>query len=110
MNTYQKGNRREVQAMDILRSTGWLCDRKNRTKFQSNDFYNMFDIIAIRGSEVRFIQVKSNKAHWYKARKDIQKWMKDNNIQLRCEVWLKENHKDWVVDVFKFDIPPKSPT
>ena len=100
MNTYQKGNRREVQAMNVLRSMGWLCDRKNRTKFQSNDFYNMFDILAIRGSEVKFVQVKSNKTNWYKARKDIQTWINQNNIHLPCELWLKENRKDWVIHVF----------
>jgi len=67
----------------------------------------MFDIIAIKGTEIRFVQVKSNKAHWYKAKKDIQKWIEENNIGLRCELWLKENRKDWVVHVFT---TLKSPT
>lgn len=103
MNTYSKGNRRERECMNILIADGWLVDRKNRTKFQSNDFFEMFDIVALRGNTVKFIQVKSNISHFYSARKSIKKWVKNNKVSVPCELWLKENYKPWRIEILNPD-------
>ena len=99
MSKVSKGKYYEKKARDLLKKEGFLCETKNYSRFQGQDFYNLFDILAV-GSYTRLIQVKTNPSHFYKARKDILKWCEENNIQnISCEVWLKEGRKEWRVDV-----------
>lgn len=97
MNTYQKGYRREYQCKQELEKLGFLVERKNKAKFCDTDFYNLFDLVAVRGSLTLWVQVKSSKGSARKAVKDILKWKQDNELSLSCEVWYKENYKPWVV-------------
>jgi len=99
MNTYQKGNRRELEARKILESQGYLVDRKNRSKYASPDLFGMFDLLAIRACEVLLVQVKSNKSDFYKARKEIRAWKEQTGTTVQCQLWLKENNKDWRTEV-----------
>ena len=95
INKYQKGNRRELEARKILEEQGFLVDKKPRTKYQSPDLFGMFDLIAIKQKECLLIQIKSNKSDFYKARKALRSWVKSNDCQLNCQIWLKENRKPW---------------
>ena len=95
MNTYQKGNRRELEARKLLEAAGWLVERKNRSKYTSPDLFGMFDLLAIRGGEVMLVQVKSNKSDFYKSRKEIAGWKQETHTTLPCQLWLKENNKQW---------------
>ena len=98
LNKTSKGNRRELEARKQLKSEGYLVEKKNSSRWESNDFWGLFDILAIRpdGSEIRLIQIKSNISDFYKARKEITEWMRFNGISdIDCEIWLKENRKPW---------------
>ena len=98
MNKYQKGRRNELLAKKILLEEGYLVEKKNVSRFQSEDFFGLFDLLAIKPhtGEIRLIQIKSNISDFYKARKDILDWMCFNEISnIDCEVWLKENRKPW---------------
>jgi len=95
MSTHSKGYRRERQCREELEKDGYLTDIKNWSKFSTKDFYNMFDVVAVKGDEVLWVQVKSNKSGFYSARKEIQLWLEENNLAIRCQVWLKENNKPW---------------
>lgn len=97
MNRYAKGNRRELEARKILESQNWLVDRKNRSKYASPDLFGMFDLVAVRGGNVLLVQVKSNKSDYYKARKQISGWKTTYGVTLPCQIWLKENNKDWII-------------
>jgi Holliday junction resolvase len=97
MNTRAKGYRREYQCQQKLQTMGYLVDRKNASKYNSNDFYYLFDLVAVRDSQTLWIQVKSRRDHGLKAVRDIRKWLDENNLQLDCQVWYKENYKEWVV-------------
>jgi len=101
VNKHTKGNRRELEARKLLEAEGYLVEKKNFSRFSDKDFWNMFDIIALKrdGSEIRLIQVKSNISDFYKARNEIDDWILDNNVtNIKCEVWLKENRKPWRKD------------
>lgn len=105
MSRRQKGKRRELQARKILEEEGYLVEKKNTSRWQSEDFWQTFDILAIKpdGSEIRLVQVKSNRSDFYKAKKEVKKWAKDNNItNIKCEVWLKEDYKNWRLDITVF--------
>ncbi len=97
MNTYAKGYRREYQCMKKLQSLGYLVERKNKAKFCDTDFYNLFDLVAVREDTTLWVQVKSSRYSANKAVRDIAKWKKDNSLKLSCQVWFKEDYKDWVV-------------
>jgi len=102
VNKTNKGNRFELEARKMLLADGYLVEKKNSSRWESNDFWTLFDILAIKpnGSEIRLIQVKTNKTDFYKARKKISQWIEENNIEnIKCEVWLKESRKDWRKEV-----------
>lgn len=99
MSRRSKGKYYEKKARELLIKDGFLVETKNYSRFQGQDFFNLFDILAV-GSYTRLIQVKTNASHFYKARKDIAKWVVDNNVDnLSCEVWLKEPRKEWRIEV-----------
>lgn len=104
MSKRSKGKYYEKKARDLLKSQGFLVEIKNYSRFQAQDFYNLFDILAV-GPYTRLIQVKTNVSHFYKARKDIKKWIVDNNVDnLSCEVWLKEPRKEWRIEIIDNNI------
>lgn len=63
MGKKQKGQRRERQARDILTSLEYEVVTPNATKFQREDFFGLFDIIAVKPDcRPLLVQVKSNRA------------------------------------------------
>jgi len=99
VNKYQKGKRCEKAAKDLLEEDGYLVEKKNASRWCSDDLWKTFDLIALKrdGSEIRLIQVKSNITHFYKARKEVAQWAIDESVSgISMEVWLKENRKPWV--------------
>ena len=99
INKHKKGANRELELRKKLTDEGWLCETKNWNRYASKDFYGLFDILAIKDTDIRFIQVKSNKSDVYKARRNISNWLRDNNLNIRCEIWWRENYKEWENEV-----------
>jgi hypothetical protein len=100
ISNHAKGVRNEFLAKQVLKSDGYLVEQKNWSRYAPKDFFSLFDILAIRLDEVRFIQIKSDKSSFYKARKDVANWVFLNNIspKIKCEVWLKENRTPWRIE------------
>ena len=98
MSKISKGNRIERLARDILRDQGWLVERKPRVRFSSPDFFGLFDLFALKGGQVRLIQIKSNASHFYTARKEIEKFVSEQKLdynKVSYEVWLYEGRSIW---------------
>lgn len=101
MSKRSKGKFYELQAKKLLLSEGFLVDVKNFSPYASQDFFRLFDILAV-GPDTKLIQVKTNASDFYKARKDIKNWITINKIKnLSCEVWLREPRKDWRREVIE---------
>lgn len=102
VNKINKGNRAEREARTLLQQQGYLVEKKNTSRWESNDFWGLFDVLALKpdGSEIRLVQVKTNKSDFYKARKHINQWVSTTGISgvVRCEVWLKEPRAGWITD------------
>ena len=96
MDTYAKGYRREKELRDLFKEEGWLTDFKHRSRYHSPDLLTQFDFVAVKYGIVRWVQVKSSKSHYYTARKTIKKWLLQNDLDILCEVWLKEDRKEWI--------------
>ena len=96
VNKRDKGRRIELEARKLLEADGYLVEKKNASRWQSDDFWEMFDLVAIKSHDVRFIQIKSNPSDFYKARKEIDLWVQKYKIEgISFEVWLREPRKQW---------------
>jgi hypothetical protein len=100
MNRVGKGNRRELEARKMLSADGYLVEKKNTSRWESNDFWGMFDIIAIHHEtgEVRLIQVKSHTNDYYHAMKQILLWTADEKVntdKIKIEIWVRPNREPW---------------
>lgn len=94
INKVAKGRKVENIARDELKKEGWLIDKKVRTRFSSPDFFGQFDLLAIKSEITRYVQIKSNKSDFYTAKREIKKWMIENNLFINAEVWLYLGKKD----------------
>ena len=62
MNRVAKGTRNEKKCADLLKDAGYIIHRTRRSRFGANDFFNLFDVMAVHPlkDHMLFIQVKSN--------------------------------------------------
>lgn len=62
MNTREKGRRNEFKCRDALLAQGYdvECAPMPTKWSKKNDLFSLWDVVAVRGDVVRFIQVKSN--------------------------------------------------
>ena len=81
VNKVAKGNRVEKLAKEYLMTKHkFILERKPRVRFQSPDFYGLFDLLGFNNTHWCLVQVKSNSSDFYKARKDIKKWVELNQL------------------------------
>jgi len=95
MNTRRKGYQREKELRDTFNKHGWVTDFKPMSRYQSSDLLGRFDFVAVKEGVIKWIQVKSTKSHYYKARKDIEKWMLKKGLDIHAEVWFREDRGKW---------------
>lgn len=55
----RKGDKAQKLAAEMLRKQGYLLETPVRSKWHREDFFNAWDIIAIKKNELRFIQVST---------------------------------------------------
>lgn len=103
LNKINKGRRNELLAKKLLEKQGYIVEKKNASRWQSNDFWGMFDLLALKSHETRLIQIKSNRSHFTKAKKEIQEWVNNRKIygEITFEIWLKLPRKDWICETIK---------
>jgi Holliday junction resolvase len=65
MNTRAKGLYAERKAASMLREQGYEVIRPTFSRFGDKDFFNLWDIIAVKKDDALFVQVKSNKSNTY---------------------------------------------
>jgi len=92
-----KGKRREREARSVLESVGYEVETPNATKFQREDFFNLFDIIAIHPKQKpRLIQVKSNVARGINGfASEVDE--KIPTQYFRVQYWVCYDRKGWRV-------------
>ncbi len=105
MNKKAKGHAAEKQLADALKIKGYVTQIAQRTsvftgKFyvsKDNDFFNLFDIIALNYLETMLIQVKTNVNHVYGVKKKIKEFCdKLKNRDVSFIIALKVARKGWV--------------
>ena len=105
MNKKQKGHKAENDLAKAFRNQGYAVQVAQRTsvftgKFyvsRDNDFFNLFDLLAIDKSKILLVQVKTNVNHIYGVNKKISDFAnKYNNINVKYISALKVPRKGWV--------------
>lgn len=100
MSSRSKGNKNERRAELLLQKSGYKTQRCGYRKFKQNDFFGLFDILAIKSNESCLIQVKSNSKPGKKLFSEIQEFFNKYN-QFTCEVWVwvdRKGWRKWIVD------------
>ena len=91
-----KGDRRERQAREILEDAGWTVETPNYTRWENTDFWNLFDNMAGRGDEVRFVQVKANTTDGcLKEIKNNAGFLPYLTDAVNVEVWICHDREGW---------------
>ena len=101
MNPRAKGARTVRKGRDILEKDGWIFDTVEKTgKFRKvKDLFGLFDAIAIKGKNYKFIQFKTNLRgqKWKTPFKEFAK--EHSNKYVSIEIWIWFDHKKFEVIV-----------
>jgi len=109
VNRIRKGRKAEKELADILKEHGYIVWRPVWNRFHSKDIFNIADIIAVRSNNqtdtifhrtknpIVFIQVKTNKTHFYSAKNQMRKFLEmcDNPEELHLVVALRIRKNIW---------------
>ena len=91
INVTQKGNRQVLKVIKRLTAEGWLVEKVEKTgKFiKVKDLFSLWDVMAIKKSRTKLIQVKSNRKPVLKKFEEF----KESFPQFECEIWIWEDRK-----------------
>jgi len=102
MNTRNKGRRNELKACDILEAAGYDVQMapKSVSKFaKQHDLFGLWDLIAVRGSDIRFVQCKTNKKVYGVLREPYELWECPSCCTKEIWVFYDGKPNDPVIDV-----------
>jgi len=89
VNTYRKGKRIELLAKKELEHYRWkVIQAPGSTRFNKHvDFFGLFDLIALRDRDIKFVQVKANRKPLVKERNRLLKFKKAHCTYNRTVEW-----------------------
>ena len=106
-NTKQKGRNNELKALELLQGTGYevIIVPRSKPKVKSSnpaltehDFFGLWDLIAVKHNEIRFVQVKSNRMIYGVALEEYQEWSCPDFCTK--EIWIfRDRVKDPIIKV-----------
>jgi len=98
INTRVKGRRNETRARDILLAAGYevqMAPMPSKWSLQ-NDLFGMWDLMAVNGVAIRFIQVKTNQTAPPEWREQAGLWVCPPNCTK--ELWIfKDRVKEPII-------------
>lgn len=100
MSTRRKGNRTRRKSQEWYEDQGYetgVVEQQHRYA-QQRDLFDLFDIIACKGTEIIFVQVKTNSP----AKQEPYKlWaMAHCNKFIKCHVWTWYDYKGPVIQKY----------
>jgi hypothetical protein len=104
MSNVSKGNELEKKVRHILEATGFLVEKVIRTQWHRIDFFNRFDLIAVKDGCLRFIQVTTKENERARMMKVagfpygswlVEVWAWDK-IKKAWRIWNRVPTEQWV--------------
>lgn len=107
-NNKKKGDRREREAVQILRKAGWTVETPNSTPYpqeQGVDFFGLFDFMAFKDGQILFGQVKANGAREITtfAEKCVENQVPITADNVQVEFWVCYDYEGWRIDEIHLD-------
>ena len=117
MNKRKLGKKHEKEVKKWLEGLGYDVWLPPNTRWQSNDIFYLFDLIGIATRKTTleytyqygympFIQVKTNRTDFYKARKQIKEWVENHDLlfyDVKFGVLLYPNRL-WLYPTEEFEV------
>lgn len=99
----RKGARTKRKCKKFYEERGWdVGDVEKTSRYaKQKDLFDLFDLIAIKGQKVKFIQVKTNKPATQKPYKEWAKKHCCHNIECVVATWY--DYKNWRLQKYKKD-------
>jgi len=99
INKNRKGLYAENQVREHLEARGYLVWKPSRSRFNSNDIFGLFDMLAVHPArKTLWIQVKHKSSYSSKVKESIQRfadeYMSPYDI---AEIWVKNRPKTFIV-------------
>lgn len=92
MNTSKKGYTKEKRCRDELKAEGWKVPFQSiRTRWATYDFGDLYDVVAYKGKERKFISCKHLGAdnRYLSHQEDIRKFKEEHGLPGESyELWL----------------------
>lgn len=95
MSNRRKGARTKRKCKEFFEDRGWqVGDVEKSSKYaKQRDLFDLFDLVAIKGATVKFIQVKTNRPA---KQKPYREWAKEHCCDsIECVVATWYDYKDW---------------
>lgn len=95
MSNRAKGARTKRKCKEFYEDRGWQVGdvEKSQKYAKTRDLFDLFDLIAIKGRTVKFIQVKTNKPA---TQKPYREWAKEHcSNRVECTVATWYDYQDW---------------
>lgn len=83
-----------AKAVAELRTEGWTTWCPSKVKYQETDIFGVFDVICVRGKELRFIQWTTTSNMSARKRK-VCVFLKKTGAKIMGEVWGLSPKKEW---------------
>jgi len=77
----RKGYRSELEAVHEYEKRGWTVYKPPKSRFSTQDIFGLFDFVAISpdGSEIHFVQVKTNNTRGFL--KKLKNWREKHKVK-----------------------------
>ena len=99
MSASSKGSLHEREAVAEYISMGYRVFKPVRcSRYEDKDIFNMFDLVAVKGSEVHFVQVKTRTTRGFL--KKLKAWREEHPVPgvswlLWVRLDLRKNSEKW---------------
>ena len=100
INTRAKGRKNEIKAKKILEAAGYDVElTKSPSKWaEQQDLFGLWDLMAVKKNEIRFVQVKSNRMVYGVDLEPYLEWQCPDVCTK--EIWVfKDRVKDPIIKV-----------
>lgn len=99
----RKGARVKRKCKEYFEEEGWIVGdvEKSSRYIKNKDLFNLFDLIAVKGKTIRFIQVKTNKPP---TQKEYKEWaQKHCSCHVECVAATWYDYQNWRFQNYKED-------
>ncbi len=92
MGNFRRESEIRKRAIKILTDENWVCWFPSRARYKQNDIFGIIDLLAVKGKNLKKIQL-TTLSNVSAKRKKITNFLKKNKVEMTVEIWgwLRKN-------------------